>query len=505
MADHLYAAGGIPVGILDVNGEILVGAGWQTICTNFHRAHPVTCEKCHISDAYIISRLNSKEPVQYKCQNGMWDIAVPILVGGEHLATLFVGQFFYDDERVDESFFVRQAETYGFDKTSYLEALKKVPIFSRERVTHMMTYYQDLVQTLAENGRWRMEQESMTRMLRDRESQLHSIVTHSPNAVYRCLLDADRPIVFMSDAIRLISGYPASDFIQNHVRSLPDIIHPDDRCRVEHAVESSVASGTSYVVVYRINTAKGTVRWVQENGRSIRVEETGEWVLDGSIQDITERRDAEETLRVSLHEKEVLLREIHHRVKNNLQIISSLVNLQSNRTEDESARGIFRDIRDRVHSMALVHENLYRSDNLSRINFANYIRTLVNELGRAYASSCAIRLTMDLEPLSLSVDTAIPCGLVVNELVTNAYKHAFRNRPEGEISLSLHQASDDTIILTVRDNGTGMPPGMDWKQHPSLGLQLAQMLSKQINGKLHLGTTQGTEFILTFQPNRSNS
>ena len=157
MAANLYAAGGIPIGILDPDGTVLVGAGWQDICVKFHRVNPITCQRCRESESFIKANLDAKSPVGYKCLNGMWDIAVPIVVADVHMATLFVGQFFYDDEMPDVEFFRKQAAEFGFDEADYLDALKHTAVFSRKRVESMMCYYQDLVQTLAENGLARIQ------------------------------------------------------------------------------------------------------------------------------------------------------------------------------------------------------------------------------------------------------------------------------------------------------------------------------------------------------------
>ncbi len=224
-------------------------------------------------------------------------------------------------------------------------------------------------------------------------------------------------------------------------------------------------------------------------------------------QDITERKLAEETLQEAydelaklveertreLREKEVLLKEIHHRVKNNLQVISSLVSLQADGSTDETVREVLRDVTYRVRSMALVHEKLYQSADLARIDFAEYARSLLGYLWRAHGAAAAtVRLTLDLEPVSLPVDTAVPCGLILNELAGNALKHAFRGRSEGEVTVSLQSGEDGRIRLSVADNGVGLPAGFDWRQARSLGLRLVQMLSGQLGASVEVSGGEGT-------------
>jgi two-component sensor histidine kinase len=220
-----------------------------------------------------------------------------------------------------------------------------------------------------------------------------------------------------------------------------------------------------------------------------------------AIRDITDRKRAEEQIQASLREKEVLLKEIHHRVKNNLQVVSSLVDLQADAVADAALRTVLGDVRDRVRSMALVHEMLYQSESLARVDFAEYSRSLLSHLWRAHgSSSVTIKLSLDLQPTELTVDTAVPCGLILNELAANALKHAFRGRSQGEVTVALHRLPDGRVWLRVSDNGLGLPAGLDWRQSRSMGLGLVQMLAGQLNARLEASTGGGTGFELTFTP-----
>ena len=214
---------------------------------------------------------------------------------------------------------------------------------------------------------------------------------------------------------------------------------------------------------------------------------------------VSERKRADEQIKASLSEKEVMLKEIHHRVKNNLQVISSLISLQANGSKDEAVRQVLRDVTYRVRSMALVHEKLYQSANLAHIDFAEYTRSLLSYLWRAHgAIAAAVRMTFDLEPVSLPTDTAVTCGLILNELAVNALEHAFQGRSDGEMTVSLHNGSDGRIRLCVADNGIGLPMGFDWRQTRSLGLRLVQMLSKQLDSTMEVSSGDGTKFEIVF-------
>jgi two-component sensor histidine kinase/HAMP domain-containing protein len=211
-------------------------------------------------------------------------------------------------------------------------------------------------------------------------------------------------------------------------------------------------------------------------------------------------RESKEQIKASLEEKEVLLKEIHHRVKNNMQVISSLVSLQSEELKDADMRAVLQEVTHRVRSMALVHEKLYQSADLARIEFDKYAQSLLNYLWHAHGSaSSGVRLSLDLEPISLSVNEAVPCGLILNELVCNSLKHAFDGREDGEMAVLLqHGVKEGQVRLCVRDNGTGFPVGLDWRQARTLGLRLVRMLAGQLRAEVEFSSTSGTEFIMIF-------
>ncbi|MBC7185640.1 MAG: PAS domain S-box protein [Calditrichaeota bacterium] len=224
--------------------------------------------------------------------------------------------------------------------------------------------------------------------------------------------------------------------------------------------------------------------------------------LVGISRDITAQKKAQMALQASLREKEVLLKEIHHRVKNNMQVISSMLRLQSNNIEDPKTLELFNESQNRVRSMALIHEQLYRSNDLSRIDFATYVRTLTGQVARSYESNVNISLVVEAEGISLGVDAGIPCGLIINELVSNAFKHAFRGRDSGTIQVRMYR-EDDKIVLRVRDDGVGFPKEVDFRNTESLGMQLVTTLTDQLDGTIELVSEgQGTEFVITFPDSR---
>ncbi len=213
--------------------------------------------------------------------------------------------------------------------------------------------------------------------------------------------------------------------------------------------------------------------------------------------ELTERERIESRLRTSLAEKEVLLKEIHHRVKNNLQVISSMLNLQTGHVNDLETLAIFQDSQNRVRSMALIHEKLYQSENLALVDFGEYIQNLAGYLARSYGQA-GIQLRFETEPLQMGIDTAVPCGLILNELISNALKHAFPDDRLGRITISLHVQADDRVCLSVADDGIGLPSEMDIFNTSSLGLQLVHTLVSQLGGEIQINHAGGVQFNIIF-------
>jgi two-component sensor histidine kinase len=209
---------------------------------------------------------------------------------------------------------------------------------------------------------------------------------------------------------------------------------------------------------------------------------------------------ANENLSIEVHEKEILLKEIHHRVKNNLQVISSLFNLQARQVRETGTLQILRDSQTRVRSMALIHEKLYQSKNLARINFGEYVQSLSADLFHSYQRTLGgIELKVQVDEVFLDLDQAIPCGLILNELMTNALKYAFPGGRQGTIKVELHNGSGDMVTLLVMDDGVGLPSDLDIHKTNTLGWQLINSLVAQLSGTLSIENTNGTCCGITFR------
>ena len=254
-----------------------------------------------------------------------------------------------------------------------------------------------------------------------------------------------------------------------------------------------------------------TSRMVEEislgNGRTVQVlsfrfpfsDAAGRRFLGGVSVDISEQVRAERALAAALAAKEVLLKELHHRVKNSLQVISSLLTMQAASLTDPAAHQALDESQRRVQSMALIHERLNRDAGVDQLDFREYAEALTRELFSSYgANSDSKALRFELHPVWLRLRQAIPCGLILNELVTNALKYAFAKEGAGEILVTLSCDRNDLVKLTVADDGVGLPPEFDWRESPSLGLRIVDILSRQLDGTVEQTTGNGTTFSLTF-------
>jgi PAS domain S-box-containing protein len=279
-------------------------------------------------------------------------------------------------------------------------------------------------------------------------------------------------------------------------------IHPDDRAFVQQTLDRAIRDGTDVDFEHRFLMPDGSVKYVRIVAQAVR-DESGNLEYIGAGMDVTKHKQAEAQLQASLEEKESLLKEVHHRVKNNLQLISSLLSLQAARIDEPAVAELFADSRNRVRSMALVHENLYQAGNFARISMATHIQNLCAHLTRAYGvNSRRVELSIRIGDVQLDLDRAVSCGLIVNELVSNALKHAFPDGRPGRVCVELHPFGDKQQVLVVGDNGIGLRPDLDPRRSDSLGLQLVDDLTQQLHGTIVVNRDGGTTFTITFDAER---
>lgn len=363
----------------------------------------------------------------------------------------------------------------------YLEVTKgSAPIYENKKLIGVMISATDIT------GRKKAYEE-----LKSSEERLKILYEYAPDAYY--LNDLKGNFVNGNIAAEKMTGYNKEDLIGKSFLKLK-LLPPGQIPKAAAALAKNVLgqpTGPDEFVLYRKDGSQVPVEI-----RTFPVKIIGQSLVLSIVRDITERKKAEERIKASLKEKEILLQEIHHRVKNNMQIISSLLMLQSRTITDKQALETLQSSQNRVRSMALIHERLYRSKDFERVDFAEYARSLTGHLISSYGiNSKLIRLDMDIKDVSLDINTAIPCSLIVNELISNSLKHAFPDGRKGEIKIAMHPLDGNEIELIVSDNGIGIPEEVDFRKTESLGLYLVYILAEdQLDGKIKLERSKGTRF-----------
>ncbi len=315
------------------------------------------------------------------------------------------------------------------------------------------------------------------------------------------VLSADQKVVLINKKGCDVLGYEEKEILG---KNWFDMFIPQRDRKQTKIVFKKVFVGEIETVGYYVNSVlakNGEERMVAWHNTLFKDGENNIIGTLSSGEDITERIKAQNALKTSLKEKEVLLREIHHRVKNNMQVITSLLKLQSANIKHKPYSEMFKESRNRIKSMALVHERLYKSQELARIDFGRYVKDLVSGLYSSYGiETSGIKLELDLESVLLEPDSAITCGLIINELVSNSLKHAFADKRKGTIKIVLCSIDERSLELSVSDDGIGLPPQLDIRNAESLGLRLILMLSEdQLDGDIKLDRTGGTKFTVRFK------
>jgi PAS domain S-box-containing protein len=747
MMDDFHKITKMGIAIVDLKGNIIISTSWQDICTKFHRSNKNSCKNCIESDLKLTQNLDSGEIRLYKCKNNMWDIATPLTIGEKNIGNLYMGQFFFDDEKLDEKLFESQAEKFGFDKEEYMAAFNRVPKLNRAFVKNAINFYSkfakmisnlsysniklakllsdykkakndlleneefmdnifenipimifiksaeklefERVNTVAEiimghpreeligktdydffkkddadffikkdmealqkkklvdipsetieteNGGQRIlhtkkipilnkdgspqyllgiseditSRKKAEEALQESERNYRELVDNSMVGIFKTNLKGE--ILFANDSMAKIFHYDSVDDLKkyniikiyknyedrlqliqklkktgivknyeiesigkkgevvnvllsatlkdgmlsgmfmditdrkmselnlkeseiryrtlyssmNEGLALHRIIYNEDNKPIDYqiidvnpsyekilGIKKETILGKKASEIYETETAPYLEIYskVAQTGKpkqfetffepmdkyfNISIFSPSKGTFATVFEDISARKTAEKDIKTSLKEKEILLKEIHHRVKNNMQIISSLLNLQTRYLKDDVAINVLKESQNRIKSMAIIHQKLYESNNLTHIKFNAYIKNLVNDLFYSYnIHQDQVKQTLDVEDVKLNMETAIPSGLIISELVSNSLKHAFPDGKKGEIKVSLKKY-DDKYELIISDNGIGLPESIDFKNINSLGLQLVNNLVLQIDGEITLDKSQGTKFKIIF-------
>ena len=354
-------------------------------------------------------------------------------------------------------------------------------------------YGQDTVLSIARDM---TEQKTAEKKLRKSEERLRLVLEGSSYGFWDWNIDTG--LIQLNSRWLEMLGYDTHE-IDRHIQSWQNLVHPDDYSFVMQSMNDNIVGNTEdYECEYRMKSKDGDWKWVISRGKVIDRDETGKSLrMAGIHSDITVRKNMQDEIKAALGEKETLLKEIHHRVKNNLQIISSLLYLQSNYITDKASLELFIESQNRIKSMALIHEKLYQSRDLACVDFKNYIQTLTVDLIHSFGAP-PVTFSIKSDNIYFSIETAIPCGLIINELISNSLKHGFRDRRKGNINIEITQ-SDKEITLMVNDNGSGFARDIDFRNTKTLGMQLVNSLVTQLDGSIELNSDDGTAFIIKFK------
>jgi PAS domain S-box-containing protein len=321
--------------------------------------------------------------------------------------------------------------------------------------------------------------------LDEASSLMTAIVEHSCDLIVVC--GGDSKMIYISPMCITLLGVDASELMG---RPGTEIVAPEDREEVARLF-ARTEDKTTLPSTVRCRRKDGSLVWMEARAARLRASSAAQPMTVLTLHNITAQREHEEQMAASLREKEVLLREIHHRVKNNLQVIQSLLRMRARLLSEGEARAAMESTVQRIHAMSLAHEHLYQREDLARLSLSNYLRDLFN---RVVASSSVqpnqIQLHLDIEERSLTLELAIPFGLLVNELIANSLKHAFPGGRRGTVTISVHRV-DGAVRMVIADDGVGLPEHFDMNACPSMGLKLAASLSHQLGGSLRFSSQNG--------------
>ncbi len=348
-------------------------------------------------------------------------------------------------------------------------------------------------------GRFRLKQliRKHTRSIRESKENLELALKGAELGMWS--MNVEDKSLTVDEGWKNILGY-AGDNVPKTTEELKKIIHPDDFEKLQKLLESHLGGKIKSVdAEHRIKHFDGRWLWVLSRGKIFKSDsENFPTKISGTIHDITERKEAQLEIEENLRTKEILLREIHHRVKNNLQVISSLLNLQSRKIEDNKALEAFTDSVSRIKTMSRIHSHLYMSDDYASIDFGRYTRKLVSDLVQSFKGSGGIDIDFEMAEFSAGIDFAIPFGLIINELVCNALLHAFPDNSGGKIRIILKDKGEGNYIFSVSDNGKGLPEDFNPYDTESLGMKILYTLTTQIDGELSHSSGKGTTWELKF-------
>jgi PAS domain S-box-containing protein len=466
IAENIYAIAKIPLAIISIDGTIELEVGWLDICNKFHRAHNTTCKFCLESDNYLKKHILDGEYVEYKCKNGMWDIGIPIIISGSHIATLYFGQFFYDDDAINIEFFKEQALKFGFDEKDYFEALSKVPILSREKVNHIIEYHKGLIETMAESGLRLIEYKKSEEKLKKSQEYLNSIFSSVNDTIF--ISDFYGNILDINKTATVMFGYSREEFLHKNIDNIISNNSPYHEMSL-------------YVIIRRLRVEKKLVLelicidkdnnefWVEINIRIVNI--NGRESILGTVRNISERKQAELTVKNQALELDKLRTEffanISHELRTPLNILlcSNKVLMMNLEKENINRKKIYDNINIQTQNcfrlMRLVNNLIdvtkldsgFLETNMINCNIVEVVEDIVSSVVE-YARTNDLELIFDTE----LEEKIVACDLdkmerIMLNLLSNAVKFTDTG---GHILVNIADGGE-YLTISVEDNGVGIP------------------------------------------------
>lgn len=492
--DDFYTLTGMVTAVLDLNGMVLVATGWQDICTMFHRVHSKTAANCTESDLVLANTLKAGEYTDYRCKNGLWDVVTPLYIGDRHIGNIFTGQFFYDDDIIDEEYFLRQAAEYGFDRDAYMESLRKVPRYDRETIHHLMDFlvkffgvvsrlsYANML-TARESTKCKLAEEG----LKKSEVKFRAVFENSLDAI--CLYRNGIHVTANPAYLRLF-GYESEEEVISV--SLLKFIDPEERPKIIEMMQKRIKGEAPSNYETRGMRRDNTVFDLEITATSYIMD--NERYTLAILRDVTDRKQAEQVLKIAVQDNKAFLRELQHRVKNSFGMISGMLSLMENDSRSDGEKAVLATINSRISAVSEMYSLLYSAESVSKIRLDEYLERVASTM--PIASNNAV-LEKACDAVTVPVKIAIPVGIIIVELITNAIKHAFPGGKAGTIKMVLKKINSG-VVVEIADNGKGLPGEFDISTVNSLGLKLIHAMVKQINGSIAFENATGTRCVMKF-------
>ena len=525
ISENIYAIAGIPITIIGRDGTVEIAAGCQDICTKFHRVNNTACQNCLMSDRYIKENISSSDYVEYRCLNGLWDIAIPIVISGEHIATLFIGQFFYDDEIIEVEYFRKLAEELGFDEKEYLEVLSKVPKFARDKVKYIIEYSKGLIMTLVESGFRELQNKKSQEKLQKNHKYLNTIFNLINDAIF--ISDFNGNILDVNHTATTMFGYSRKEFINVNIYNIISSKSPNcifNLCEI--ITRAREANQLTREVICKDKNSNEF--WIEANIRIVNINEE-ERIL-GTIRNITERKQAELTLKNQTLELEKLKTEffanISHELRTPLNILlcstkNINMNIQKEIVDKEKILGNVNIQTQNCFRLIRLINNLidvtkvdsgFNETNMVNCNIINLVEEITLSVAE-YVKSNNLNLIFDTDV----EEKIVACDLdKIERIMLNILSNAIKfTAPGGSVLVNIADG-EDYITISIQDTGIGVPKDELYlifdrfrqldksftrnQEGSGIGLSLSKSLVEMQGGKIFVESEYGvgTKFIIKF-------